>query len=56
MIKIITEGWHIAIRDGSTGDALHDRNKPFHVIRNELTSWATDPFVFDWDGCVYIFT
>lgn len=45
--SFFTVGWNIAYR--KKGD------KTFNIIDNVKTSWAADPFVFEYNGEVYIF-
>lgn len=45
--KLFVVGWNVAYR--KKGD------KTFTVIKNNFNSWTADPFVFEYNGEVYIF-
>ena len=47
--------WGIAIRKGNIGDILIDRDRPFTALKNGLSWWVADPFVFEYDSHVYLF-
>ena len=53
--RFVHESWNIAIREGNTGQILHDKINDFHVIRNPIFGWAADPFVYVKNNTCYIF-
>lgn len=53
--KFAEGGWNIAVRTAASGTILTDQTAPFQLVPNSWRSWAADPFIFDYDGTVYIF-
>lgn len=53
--KIFAESWNVAYRKQSPGTILFDCKTPFTIIKNAKRYWAADPFVFEYNGNVYIF-
>lgn len=52
---LFAESWNVAWRKGNPGKILDDLETPFNIIENSFRYWAADPFVYERDGCVYIF-
>lgn len=45
--KFYTEGWNVAYK--------RKEETNYKVIKNNIDSWTADPFIFEYDGDVYIF-
>jgi len=54
-MSIYSGWWHVAYRKLPCGTVLTDIETPFKVIRNNLCAFAADPFLFEYNGKVYIF-
>lgn len=53
--KFSEGGWNVAVRPMPAATILRDQQSPFQLIPNAARSWAADPFIYEADGCVYIF-
>lgn len=53
--KLLEDGWNVAYRQLPEGEILGDTNTPFYIIPNTWRTWEADPFVFQYDGKIYIF-
>lgn len=53
--KLLEDGWNVAYRQLPEGEILGDTNTPFCIIPNTWRTWEADPFVFQYDGKIYIF-
>lgn len=53
--SIFAESWNIAWRKKEIGSILEDKKTCFNIIKNSIFYWAADPFVFEYNGEVYIF-
>lgn len=54
-LPIFAESWNVAYRKKIKGCIIENTNEPFIVIKNSFRYWAADPFVFEFNGRVYIF-
>ncbi|MBR6918164.1 MAG: hypothetical protein IKN38_08275 [Clostridia bacterium] len=54
-MSIYSGWWRVAYRPLPSGSVLNDKSTPFTVIRNNISSFTADPFVFEYDGKAYIF-
>lgn len=54
--KLTEGGWNIAIRRRTDGLILSDRETPFALIPNSPRTWEADPFLFEHEGTVYVFS
>jgi len=52
---IYAESWNVAYRTAVNGGILTDRKEPFSVIPNSYSSWAADPFLFEYEGKTFLF-
>ena len=53
--RLFAESWNIAIRKSKQGDVLTDLETPFNILKNNISSWCADPFVFTYKEETYIF-
>lgn len=54
--KLTEGGWNVAIRKRTDGLILADQQTPFSLIPNSPRTWEADPFLFEHDDAVYVFS
>ena len=54
--KLTEGGWNVAVRERTDGLSLSDRQTPFTLIPNGPRTWEADPFLFEHEGTVYVFS
>lgn len=52
---LFAESWNVAWRKRPVASLLEDRDSPFFIIRNSVRYWAADPFIFCYNGSLFIF-
>lgn len=52
---LFAESWNIAWRNRPVASLLEDRGTPFIILKNSFRYWAADPFIFNYNGELYIF-
>lgn len=52
---LFAESWNVAWRKSNPGDIMSDIDSPFNIVENSFRYWAADPFVYEYDGDVFIF-
>lgn len=52
---LYAESWNVAWRKKATGSILTDLETKFNIIENSVRYWAADPFLFKYEGDIYIF-
>ena len=52
---LFAESWNIAWRNRPVASLLEDRGTPFIILKNSFRYWAADPFIFNYNGGLYIF-
>lgn len=59
MIKILSkfleDGWNVAYRQLPEGQIFRETKEQFNIIPNTWRTWEADPFVFQYNGNIYIF-
>lgn len=53
--KFLEDGWNVAYRQMPEGSILIDKDTPFITIPNTWRTWEADPFIFNFNGHIYIF-
>lgn len=54
--KLTEGGWNVAIRKRADGLILTDQQSPFTPLPNSPRTWEADPFLFEHDNTVYVFS
>lgn len=52
---LFAESWNVAWREKGEGSILNDTVTPFNIIKNSFRYWAADPFLYNYNGRVYVF-
>lgn len=54
--KLFAESWNVAWRKKDPGTILTDDITPFNVVKNSFRYWAADPFIFEYNEEIFIFS